>query len=64
VRLHCGVHCLDVDFTGILNNGERQVAGPMTDNSSLGLFDEILDLVDFIFIASDELLLLSGLSLR
>lgn len=58
MRLHGGVHCLDVDFTGILNNGQSQVSGPMADNSCLGLIDEILDLIDLVFVASDELLFL------
>jgi len=63
VRLHGWVHCLDVDFTGILNNGERQVSRPMTDDGRLGFFDQVLDLFFLVFIASDELLLLPSLSL-
>jgi hypothetical protein len=58
VRLHGWVHCLDVDFTRVLDDGKGKVSGPVTDNSLFGLFDEILDLFFFIFVASEELLLL------
>jgi hypothetical protein len=41
-----------------LDDGKGKVSGPVTDNSLFGLFDEILDLFFFIFVASEELLLL------
>ena len=57
---HRWVDGLGIDFTDVRDDCESQIAGPMTDNLLLWLFDQILDLVLFVFITTNELLFLPG----